>query len=113
VVGCRALKVLCAAADPAALAELKRAAVAVEWELVGGAASLAELRAQLEDWQPEVVVLQADLGEDAVRAVRELTPKARLVSIGHLDGVDDVAGSLSQTKAAILGVPRTSRPVPS
>jgi hypothetical protein len=113
MVGCRALKVLCAAADPSALAELKRAAVAVEWELVGGAASLAELRVQLEEWQPEVVVVHADLGQGAVRAVRELAPKARLVSIGPLGGVDDVARSLGETKAAILGIPRTGGSVPA
>ena len=38
---CRALKVMCVASDAGALAALKRAAVAAEWELTSGATEVA------------------------------------------------------------------------
>jgi hypothetical protein len=44
---CRALKVLCVAEDPAALAELKRATVSAEWELAPGATTEQEAIRQL------------------------------------------------------------------
>ena len=63
---CRALKVLCAAPDLGRLADMKRATVAVNWELVGGATSVAELSDQAETYRPDVIVVDAALGADAV-----------------------------------------------
>jgi hypothetical protein len=53
---CRALKVLCVAEDPEALAELKRAAVSAEWELTPGATGPEEAVRQLHEERPHVVV---------------------------------------------------------
>src|SRR5207249_4742719 len=64
---CRTLKVLCAAADRSRLAELKRAAVGTHWELVGGASSVPELEQQMAEFEPDVVVVDAGLGERALR----------------------------------------------
>lgn len=109
---CRALTVLCAAAGSTRLAELKRAAVAAEWELVGGAASLDELTAQLGDRRPHVVVVDASLGAGAVERVRTLRPEARIVGVGGVEGADTNATTLEEVRGAILGTPRGSAPLP-
>jgi hypothetical protein len=108
---CRALTVLCAAADRARLGELKRAAVATEWELAGGATSLEELAAQVSDLRPDVVVVDAALGPDAVTRAREAKPGIRVVSVGPLGDADEEAASLDEVRAAILGLPRPGGPV--
>jgi len=108
---CRALKVLCAAPDRDRLAGLKRAAVGVAWELVGGAASLEELPDQLESWRPDVVVLDASLGPAALRAVRDSGRWVRVVSVGELPGSDAAAGSLDEVRDAIVGAPSPGGPV--
>jgi len=108
---CRALRVLCAAAGAERLGRLKRAAVAATWELVGGASSPDELVAQLDDWRPDVLVLDASLGPDAVAMCRRARPTVRIVSVGPLSGADEEAGSLDEVRATILGLPRPGGPV--
>jgi CheY-like chemotaxis protein len=110
---CRALTVLCAASGAERLAELKRAAVAAEWELVGGAASLDELLVQLAERQPDLIVLDTSLGADAAIQARRAAPRARIVSVGPLPGVDEEAAGLGEVRAAILGVPRNGGPAPA
>jgi chemotaxis response regulator CheB len=107
---CRGVKVLCAGAGPERLAELKRASVAPEWELVGGATSLQELVTQVQDRRPDVLVLDPELGEESVSRARSARPGIRIVAIGSLAGADDVA-SLEVVRAAILGLPRPGGPV--
>jgi chemotaxis response regulator CheB len=102
---CRALTILCAAADRARLAAIKRAAVAAEWEVVGGAVSLDELLTALEEVRPNVVVLDAALGQDAAIRAREILPQARIVGVGPVPGVDAVASTLAGIRDAILGRP--------
>ncbi|MGH2572911.1 MAG: hypothetical protein ACRDGU_05455 [Actinomycetota bacterium] len=108
---CRALRVLCAAADAGRLAQLKRAAVSTNWELVGGASSLDELGGQVGEWQPDVVVIDAGLGPDAASRAREARSTVRIVSLGPLSGADEEAASLEELKPAILGLPRPGGPV--
>lgn len=110
---CRALRVLCAAADAGRVAELKRATVSTNWELVGGASSLDELVEQLGEWQPDVVVIDAGLGPDAASQARKARPTVRIVSLGSLSGADEEATSLDELKPAILGLPRPGGPVRS
>jgi DNA-binding NarL/FixJ family response regulator len=100
---CRALKVLCAASSPGRLDEIRRAAVGVEWELVGGASSLEELVDQLAEVRPNVVVIDSGLGPEAAARARQVLPRARIVSIGELPGVDAVAPSVDDVRSAILG----------
>jgi hypothetical protein len=108
---CRALTVLCAAADRDRLGELKRAAVATEWELAGGATSLDELTAHVSDLRPDVVVIDAALGPDAVTRAKAAKPGVRVVSVGPLQDADEEAASLDEVRAAILGLPRPGGPV--
>ncbi len=105
---CRALTVLCAAPGRDRLTALKRAAVGAEWELVGGATTIEELAGQLQEWRPNIVVLDG-LGPGAVARVREVLPTARVISLDDGDGADAVAGSLEEVRSAVLGIPPTSR----
>lgn len=107
---CRAVKVLCAAADRERLAEVKRAAVGAEWELVGGASSLEELVAQVVDRRPDVLILDAGLGAESVVQARAVMPTVRIVAIEPVAGADEVT-SLHEVRAAILGLPRPGGPV--
>jgi hypothetical protein len=108
---CRSLQVLCAAPDPERLAELKRAAVSVHWELTGGATTLEELRQQAERIQPDVVVIDARLGGNAVGAARQVKPGARVVAVGgELEGAD-AHGDLDTVKEAILRLSPVGGPV--
>jgi hypothetical protein len=108
---CRALTILCAAPDRTRLGELKRAAVAQEWELTGGATSVEDLGSQVTDLGPDVVVIDAALGTQAVDACRVGKPGVRVVSVGPLAGADEEAASLEEVRAAILGLPRPGGPV--
>jgi hypothetical protein len=108
---CRSLRVLCAAAGPERLGELRRATVGTHWELVGGAASLEALENQVAEWGPDVVVVDASLGERAVIAVRRIRPSIRIVALGQMFGADAEAASQEDVRAAILGLPRPGGPV--
>jgi chemotaxis response regulator CheB len=109
---CRALKVLCGAESRERLAELKRATVSTNWELVGGANSIEQLTSELTSWRPDVVVLDAAMGAGAVSAVRSVLERARIVTVGSaLAGADEEAASLEDIRAAVLGLPRPGGPV--
>jgi hypothetical protein len=108
---CRALKVLCAAVTADRLAELKRAAVSVHWELVGGATSLSELLLQVVAERPDVVVLHRGLGEEAVAAVRRLDQSVRIVGVGELPGADENAQTPGHVRETIIGLPSPGGPV--
>jgi AmiR/NasT family two-component response regulator len=108
---CRSLRVLCAAADPERVEELRRAAVGAHWELVGGAASLKALEDQVAEWQPDVVVVDAALGEAALTVVRRIRPSIRIVALGTMSGADAEAAWHEDVRAAILGLPRPGGPV--
>ena len=98
---CRALKVLCAAASAGRLHQIRGAAVAAEWELVGGASSLDQLMDQLRELKPHVVVIDASLGDDAPVRARKALPRVRVVSVGSLPAADAVAPSLTAIRDAI------------
>ena len=99
---CRALKVLCAAASRERLAEMKRATVSVNWELVGGAMSIEELTEQVALHNPDVVVVDQTLGAPALDAVAATRPLVRLISVGEVSGAD--TRSLDGVRDAILGI---------
>ncbi len=102
---CRALKILCAAPTPERLAELKRATVTVHWELVGGATSVEELAAQIEEWNPDVVVLDKGFGSDGEVRARKVKETVRIVVVEGADA--------ELVRQAILGLPQPGGPVRS
>jgi hypothetical protein len=108
---CRSLKVLCAAASPDRLEKLRRAAVGVDWELVGGAAGLEALEDQVSEWRPDVLVVDDDLGDHAVISAKRVDPSIRIVVLGAMSGADAEAASLEEVRGAILGLPRPGGPV--
>lgn len=127
---CRSLKIMCAAPGRERLTEVKMAAVAAQWELVGGACSLEDLTPQLEQWEPDVLVVDEALGADAVARAREAAPRVRIVAIvdpgpagsggtvgdrvlGSAGGADEVVESLDEVRAAVLGLSRPGGPVRS
>jgi DNA-binding NarL/FixJ family response regulator len=108
---CRALKVLCAAPSPERLAELKRAAVSVAWELVGGVTSGSDMRAQVEEWKPDVAVIDSSLGSEAVAAAREARPTVRVVVVGTFVPGADARAELDGVREAVAGLPAPGGPV--
>ena len=96
---CRALKVLCLAEDPTALAELKRATVSAEWELAPGATTEEEAIRQLHSERPHVLVAFGSFPRMVERAL-EAYPFLRVVSDRESPGAVAVA-SLDQVRAAV------------
>ena len=108
---CRALKVLCAAPTAERLDALKRATVSARWELVGGATTAEALAAQVAEWEPDVVVVDASLGPEAVRAAGT----RRVIVADGEPGSPSVhaVSSMEDLRSAVLGLPPPSGPVAS
>jgi DNA-binding NarL/FixJ family response regulator len=94
-----------------ALESLKRASVGALWEIVGGAASAGELVRLLDEHQPDVVVIDARLGDEVITRVRDIRPAARIVSLGPSRGVDAEAATLDEVRSAVMAVPAPGGPV--
>jgi hypothetical protein len=105
---CRALKVLCVAEDPDALAQLKRATVSADWELAPGATALDEAVRQLHEERPHVVVAFGAFEGFVARAL-EAYPALRVVTDRDMPGAGAIVGSLEEVRSAVLG---RSRPGP-
>lgn len=90
--------------------QLKRASVAAEWELVGGARSLDELEGQIRTWSPQVIVLDALLGPEAIRLAHRLMPASQVVIVGDAPGVPTDVAWLEDVRSAILGTSGRSGP---
>ncbi|MGH2525417.1 MAG: hypothetical protein ACRDG2_01605 [Actinomycetota bacterium] len=98
------MKVLCVAETPAALAELKRAAVSAEWELTRGATDEADALAQVHEERPHVLVLFGPFGGIA-RAALDASPAIRIVADRSLLVPSVVVSVLGEVRAAVLGRP--------
>jgi hypothetical protein len=109
---CRALRVLCAAADPERLGPLRRASVSASWELIGGAVGPEEAIRQAGELAPDVVVLDG-LGPEVTAAIRGAAPRARVVTVGPgtAGEADATVRSLDEVRPAILGIPLPGGPV--
>jgi hypothetical protein len=107
---CRALKVLCVAADAAGLAALKRAAVSAEWELTAGATDAATALAQIEVERPQVLVAYGPF-EALIGAVAARFPGMRIVSDRATPGATVVATSMEAVRDVVYRQPRPGGPV--
>jgi hypothetical protein len=106
---CRALRVLCVAADRSALAELKRAVVSAEWELAPGATTEDDAMRQLHGDRPHVLVVFGSFPTLVERAL-EAYPALRVISDRPISGAVTV-GSLEQVRAAVKPSNRPGGPV--
>lgn len=109
---CGALTVLCVAESPEALAALKRATVAAEWELAPGASDEEDALRQLREERPHVLVVFGGFAA-LVATARESHPYLRIVSDRDLPGASVVAASLEEVRGAIKGFPRPGGSGPS
>jgi hypothetical protein len=107
---CRALKILCVASDPEALAALKGASVSADWELAPGATTETEALAQLNEERPHIVVAFGDF-ERFVAEARRAYPVLRIVVDRDLPGATAVATSLEEVRDVLKGLPRPGGPV--
>jgi hypothetical protein len=107
---CRALTVLCVAPDRQALADLKRAAVAADWELAPGTTDERDAMAQLAAVRPQVLVVFG-ASEQLVSDARSAYPSLRIVADRALPGATVVVTSLREVRGAIQGLPRPGGPV--
>ena len=96
---CRALKVLCVAEDPSALAELKRTTVSAEWELAPGATTEDDAIRQLHAERPHVLVVFGSFPNLVERAL-EAYPSLRVISDRAIPGAVAV-DSLEQVRVAV------------
>jgi hypothetical protein len=107
---CRALKVLCVAADPDSLAALKNAAVSAEWELVGGATNEADAVGQIDAERPHILVVFGPY-ERLVGLARERFPAIRIVADRDLPGATVVATSMNEIRGLMKSAPRPGGPI--
>ncbi|MEX0991707.1 MAG: hypothetical protein WD004_05490 [Actinomycetota bacterium] len=107
---CRALKVLCVAPDAKALATLKRASVAADWELSPGATTSEEALAQLADGRAHLLVVSGPFGE-LVKRARAVYPGLRIVADFDASEVNVTVDSFDEIRGAIKDVPRPGGPV--
>ena len=110
LVVCRAVKVLCVAADEAALAALRRAAVGAAWELAPGATDLRGALDQIDIERPHALVVFGPF-EDLVALVADRFPGMRIVTDRDAPGTSAVATSLSDVRDRLTQLPRPGGPV--
>lgn len=107
---CRALKVLCVAPDPDALAALKRATVSSEWELAPGATDEAGAVGQIDAERPHVLVVFGPF-DRLVALARERFPGMRIVTDRDTPGAAAVAASVEEVRGLIEGLRSPGGPV--
>jgi hypothetical protein len=107
---CRALKVLCVAADRERLSAVKRAAVSPDWELCPGATDEVEAIRQIEQERPHVLIAFGPFG-DLVGRVSERHPGMRIVTDRDMPGATVVAASLEEARSLVKREPRPGGPV--
>ncbi len=96
-----AVKVLCVAGDPVALATLKQAATSPRCSLSPGATTELEALSQLASERPHVLVVFGDF-EGLTTEVRQRFPVMRIVADRGLPGVSVVARSIDDVPDVIL-----------
>jgi hypothetical protein len=103
---CRALTVVCVAADQPSLLALKRATAATEWELAPGATTAQDALDQIESRRAHVLVVWGPFAELVDRA-RERFPGLRIIAVGgdRNRAADASVASVEDVKAAVLGAP--------
>ena len=106
------MKVLCVAPDEDALAALRRAAVASDWELTAGATDESVALGIVDRERPHAMVVFGSY-EGLVRLVRERFPAMRIVADREVRGADAVASSNEEVRGVLRALSSPGGPVRS
>jgi hypothetical protein len=109
---CRAMKVLCVAPDEDALAELRRATSAAEWELTAGATDETVALGVVDRERPHAMVVFGGY-ERLVELVRDRFPAMRIVADRDMRGADAVASSPEEVRGVLRALSTPTGPVTS
>jgi hypothetical protein len=107
---CRALRVLCVAADREGLNVLKAAAVSAEWELAPGAVGEPDALDQMDAERPHMLVAFGPFPA-LVALAHERFPGMRIVVDRDTPGATVVATSLEEVRGLLQGLPGPGGPV--
>jgi hypothetical protein len=107
---CRAVRVLCVGEDEAAVAALRRATVAADWELTPGATAEAEALALVDQERPHALVAFGDF-ERLVALVRDRFPWMRIVTDRPARGSNAVVASADEVRNTLRALGRPGGPV--
>lgn len=107
---CRAVKVLCVAADRASLTALKAASVAAEWELAPGATTEADAIGQIDAERPHFLVVFGPF-ERLVALALGGFPGMRIVTDRDTPGASAVATSFEEVRGLLQELARPGGPV--
>ena len=107
---CRAVKVLCVAADVEALGALRRATTAAEWELTPGATNETDAFGLIDAERPHAMVVFGGYGE-LVSMVRDRFPAMRIVTDRDTPGTSAVASSHEEVREVLRSLARPGGPI--
>jgi hypothetical protein len=107
---CRAVKVLCVAADDDALRTLRQLTTAAEWELTPGATNEADALGLIDAERPHAVVAFGDF-ERLVSLVRDRFPAMRIVTDRDTPGTNAVAASREDVREVLRSLGHPGGPI--
>jgi hypothetical protein len=107
---CRAVRVLCVAADEGSLTALQRATVAAEWELTPGATNETDALGLVDRERPHALVVFGDF-ERLVALVRERFPAMRIVTDRAAAGASALVASPDVVRGTLRALARPGGPV--
>jgi hypothetical protein len=107
---CRAVKVLCVAADDDALRALRQLTTAAEWELTPGATNETDALGLIDAERPHAVVAFGDF-ERFVSLVRDRFPAMRIVTDRDTPGTNAVAASREDVREVLRSLGHPGGPI--
>jgi hypothetical protein len=107
---CRAVKVVCVAADEEALQVLRQAATAAEWELTAGATNDTDALALIDSERPQAMVAFGGF-ERLVSLVRDRFPAMRIVTDRDTPGTNVVAASRDDVRELLRSLGHPGGPI--
>jgi hypothetical protein len=107
---CRAVKVLCVAADDDQLRALRRLTTTAEWELAPGATNETHALALIDSERPHAMVVFGDF-ERLVSLARDRFPAMRIVTDRDTPGANAVAASLEDVREVLRSLGHPGGPI--
>ena len=107
---CRAVKVLCVAADDDQLRALRRLTTTAEWELAPGATNETDALALIDSERPHAMVVFGDF-ERLVSLARDRFPAMRIVTDRDTPGANAVAASHEDVREVLRSLGRPGGPI--